>query len=83
MPHCLSAGKERAFDIDLLFSHPFMSIFFRPHVLQHIRPHCSHHLLTFAQVHARWISDAIQLSHPLMPSSSSAFNLYHDQGIFQ
>ena len=35
-------------------------------------PHC---LLEFAQVHVHWNSDAIQLSHPLSPSSPSAFNL--------
>ena len=35
-----------------------------------------HYLLGFAQVHVHWISDAIQLSHPLPPSSPSAFNLF-------
>ena len=35
-------------------------------------PHC---LLEFAWVHVHWISDAIQPSHPLSPSSLSAFNL--------
>ena len=35
-------------------------------------PHC---LLEFAQVHVHWISDAIQPSHPLSPSSPYAFNL--------
>ena len=33
-----------------------------------------HHLPEFAQVHVHWISDAIQLSHSLLPSSPSAFN---------
>ena len=47
------------------------------------RPSVPQHLLKFAQVHVHCISDAIQPSYPLMPSSSSAFNLYHDQGIFQ
>ena len=28
-----------------------------------------HYLLEFAQVHVHWISDAIQSSHPLLPSS--------------
>ena len=32
-------------------------------------------LLEFAQVHIHWISDAIQPSHPLPPSSSFTFNL--------
>ena len=35
----------------------------------------SHHLPKFAQVHVHCISDAIQLSHPLIPSSPSAFSL--------
>ena len=35
-------------------------------------PHC---LLEFAHVHVHWNSDAIQLSHPLSPSSPSAFSL--------
>ena len=34
-----------------------------------------HRLLKFAQVHVHGISDAIQPSHPLMPSSPSALNL--------
>ena len=40
-----------------------------------------HHFLKFAQVHVHWISDAIQPSHPLMPSSS--LNLSQCQGLFQ
>ena len=42
-----------------------------------------HHLEEFAQVHDHWISDAIQPSHPLSPSSPSAFNLSQRQGLFQ
>ena len=34
----------------------------------------------FAQVHVHWIGDAIQPSHPLSPSSPSAFNLSQHQG---
>ena len=41
-----------------------------------------HHLLEFAQVHIHCISDAIQLSHPLAPSSPSALNLSQHQGVF-
>ena len=36
-----------------------------------------------AQVHVHCIVDAIQPSHPLMPSSPSAFNLAKHQGFFQ
>ena len=42
----------------------------------------SHHLLEFAQVHVQCIGDAIQLPHPLLPSSS-AFNLSQHQGLFK
>ena len=41
-----------------------------------------HHLLKFAQVHVHCISDAIQPSHPLTPSSPSALNLSQHQGLF-
>ena len=39
-----------------------------------------HRLLESAQVHIHWISDAIQLSHPLSPSSP-AFSLSQHQGL--
>ena len=43
-------------------------------------PHC---LLEFAQVHVAWISDAIQPSHLLLPSSPLALSLSQHQGLFQ
>ena len=42
-----------------------------------------HHLLEFAQVHVHWISDTIQPSHCLLPSSPSAFSFSQHQGLFQ
>ena len=42
-----------------------------------------HHLPEFAQVHVHCISDAVQPSHPLTPSSPSALNLSQHQGLFQ
>ena len=42
-----------------------------------------HHLLRFAQVHVHCFGDAIQPSHPLMPSCSSTLNLSQHQGLFQ
>ena len=41
-----------------------------------------HHLLKFAQVHVHCISDAIQTSCPLTPSSP-ALNFSQHQGLFQ
>ena len=41
------------------------------------------HLPEFAQVPVHWIGEAIQPSHPLLPSSPSAFYLSQYQGLFQ
>ena len=41
-----------------------------------------HRLLEFAQVHAHWVGDAIQPSHPL-PPYSFAFNLSQHEGLFE
>ena len=41
------------------------------------------HLPKFAQVHVHCIGDAIQPSHPLLPSSPSALNCSQHQGLFQ
>ena len=41
-----------------------------------------HHFLEFAQIHVHCVSDAIQPSQALMPSSS-ALNLSQHQGLFQ
>ena len=45
--------------------------------------HVPHHLPKFVQVHIHLIGDALQPSHPLMPSSPSALNLSQKQGLFQ
>ena len=42
-----------------------------------------HYLLEFVQAHVHWVSDAIQPSHPLLPSFPLAFNLSQHQDIFQ
>ena len=42
-----------------------------------------HHLLEFAQTHVHWVSDAIQPSHPPLPSSPPTLNLSQHQGLFQ
>ena len=47
-------------------------------------PSCvHHHVLEFAQVHVHCISDAIQPSHSLIPSSPSALSLSQYQELFQ
>ena len=49
------------------------------------KPSCSvlHYVPEFAQTHVHWVSDAIQLSHPLLPPSPPALNLSQHQGLFQ
>ena len=42
-----------------------------------------HHLLEFVQVHVHCISNDIQSSHPLTPSSPSALNLSQLQRLSQ
>ena len=42
-----------------------------------------HHLPEFAQTHVHWVSDAIQLSHPLSPPSPLALSFSQHQGLFQ
>ena len=42
-----------------------------------------YHLLQFVQIHVHCVGDAIQPSHPLRPSSPSAFNLSQHQRLFQ
>ena len=41
------------------------------------------YLPEFAQTHVHWVSDAIQLSRPLSPSSLPALNVFQHQGLFQ
>ena len=42
-----------------------------------------HHLLELAQTHVHWVSDVIQLSHPLSSPSPPAFSLSQHQGLFK
>ena len=42
-----------------------------------------HCLLEFAHTHVHWVGDAIQPSHPLLPSSPPTLNLSQHQGLFQ
>ena len=42
-----------------------------------------HQLLESTQTHVHWVSDAIQLSHPLSSPSSPALSLSQHQGLFK
>ena len=41
------------------------------------------HYLTNAQTRVRWVDDAFQPPHSLLPASPPVFNLSHHQGLFQ
>ena len=64
----------------LLFSHSVVS-FCDPMDCSTPGLSVPHRLLKLAQVHVHCLGDAIQPSHPLMPSSSSALNLSQHQGL--
>ena len=59
-----------------------MSDSLRPHGLQHARPLYLYQLPELTQTHIHWVSDAIQTSHPLPPSSPFVFSLSQNQGLF-
>ena len=42
-----------------------------------------HYFLGFAQTHVHWVTDAIQLSYPLLSPSPPALNLSQHQGFLQ
>ena len=42
-----------------------------------------HYVPEFAQTQVHWVSDAIQPSHPLLPPSPPALNLFQHQSLFQ
>ena len=67
----------------LLFSHPAVSDSLDPVAYSTPGLPIPHHLWKSSQVHVHCISDPIQPSHPLLPSSPSAPNLYQHQKIFQ
>ena len=75
--------------MDIHVEREFRLLFSRPVVSDSLQPQdCStpglfvrHHLPEFAQVHVCCCGDAIQLSHPLTPSS--ALSLSEHQGFFQ
>ena len=60
-----------------------MSNSLQPHELQQPRPPVLRYIPEFAQTHVHLISDAIQPSHPLSPSSPFAVSLSHYQGLSQ
>ena len=67
----------------LLFSHSVVSYSLQPHGLQHSRLPCPSSFPGVAQIHAHWVNDAIQPSHPLSPPAPPILNISQHQGLFQ
>ena len=59
----------------LLFSHCHVRFFATPWTDSTPAFSVLYHVQVFAQTHVHWVSDTIQPSHPLWPSSPFAFNL--------
>ena len=55
----------------------------QPHGLQHTRLPWPSPTSELTQTHVHQVGDGKQLSHPLSPSSSPAFNISQHQGLFQ
>ena len=60
-----------------------MSDSLQPHGLQHTRLPCPSPTPGVAQTHVHQVSNAIQLSHPLLSPTPPAFNLSQHQGLFK
>ena len=69
----------------LLFSHSVVSYSLWPRGLLLARLPCPSlsPRVEFAQTHVHWVSDAIQLSHRLLPPSPPVLNFSQHQGLFQ
>ena len=63
------------------FSHSVVSNSLQPHDCSTPGLPVYHQLPEFTQTYVHWVSDAIQLSHPLPSPSSPAFSLSQHQGI--
>ena len=73
--------KERSYKHCCLVAH--LCPILQPHWLQQARLPCPSLSPEFAQIHVHWVSDAIQLSHPLSSPSPPTFYLSQHQGLFQ
>ena len=83
---CCNAGNKRCYHRNLQIVVVVQSlsfIFLWTHGLQSARLPCPSPSPRVAQTHVHWVSDAIQLSEPMLPLSPPALNLSQNQGHFQ
>ena len=86
-PYLLSIEKERQVNYlgisisSVQFSLSVLSDSLGSPGLQHTRLLAQHQLPELSQTHVHWVSDAIQLSHPLSSPSPPAFNSSQHQGL--
>ena len=59
-----------------------MSDCLKPHGLQHTTPSVFHYFLGFIQINVHWVDDAIQPSHPLLPTFSFCLQSFPASGSF-
>ena len=78
----LQISHSGPFTFIVQFSHSFVSDSLRPHEPQHPGFPVRHQLQESTQIHGHWVSDAIQLSHPLS-SPSPAPNPSQHQGLLR
>ena len=67
-------GCGRNFTTESVFSAEYVVVQLLNHVWLH-KP-MNYYIPEFAQTHVYWLGDAIQLSHPLLPLSPPAIDLY-------
>ena len=83
---CCNAGNKRCYHRNLQIVVVVQSlsfIFLWTRGLQYARLPCPSPSPRVAQTHVHWVSDAIQLSEPMLPLSPLALNLSQNQGHFQ
>ena len=69
--------------LSVQFSRSVVSDSLWPHGPQHTGFLVHYQLLELTQIHAHWVGDAIQPSHPLSSPSPPAFNLSQHQSLFK
>ena len=78
-----AGGQTHPVQFSSVQSLSHVRLFVTPWTAVHQASPVHHQLLEFTQTHVHWVSDAIQLPHPLSSPSPPAFNLSQHQGLFK